>query len=157
MWVLPGSFTKTAINWNWKSAAQQGSSTVYHSKICIMTRATNNTDKASGDTILNFEDNALLLLLIRGQSSSVAADRIQRNSGTTGHHSGTSVPRPGFAEAMEEIVAATTIPQRRARPSLDPPSRETRRRNLYAMLLEACRLAEACQLVDNDDESEEDL
>jgi hypothetical protein len=135
-----------------------------------MTIATNNTNKASGDAIPyrrqyhpNFADNALNLLLIRGQSSSsvTAADRIQRNS-----DSGTYVRRSGLVEALEELfhhtssrdspdTCPTTNPQRRLRHSLNPDSVETRRRNMSAILSEACRLAEACQLVEDDDESDD--
>lgn len=133
-----------------------------------MTIATINTNKASGVASPfrrrnqpNFEENALLSLIIRGQLSSVStttADRIQRNSGTTSH-SGPYVPRPGIVEAMEDIrdssgTAPATIPQQRVRHSLDPPSRETRR-DLFAILSEACRVAEACLPVEDDDESDD--
>jgi hypothetical protein len=139
-----------------------------------MTRATNNTNKASGDASPfrrlqnHYEDDALISLLIRGQqqsSSPVTADRrIQRNSGTT-DPSGTYVSRSGLADAMEELFHHTNIysprasptasPQRRARRSLNPAdSGETRRREMNAILSEACRLTEACQLelVEDDDE-----
>jgi hypothetical protein len=136
-----------------------------------MTRATNNTNKASESfqntsrvgrwNHSNFEDNALLSLLIRGQALSD-----QRNSGTT-VHSNTCVPRPaGLVGAMEEAVhltsrypsgtSATTIPQRTRLPrSLGPPSDETMRRNLSALLSEAFQLVESCNLLDNDDESDD--
>jgi hypothetical protein len=136
-----------------------------------MTRTTNNTNKASGDASPfrrqnhpKFADDALISLLIRGQlsSSSVTADRIQRNSGTSGH-SGTYVRRSGLVEAMEELIhhtsrdspnaSPTTSPRGRVRYSLNPDSGATRRRDMGAILSEACRLVEACQLVEDDDES----
>jgi hypothetical protein len=147
-----------------------------------MTRATNKA--SGGDTSTspfsrrrnhqNFEDDALIMLLIRGQSQSLAvtstANRIQqRNS------AGTNVPRSaaGLVEAREEIFyitnttdssdhttsARTTSPQRRARHSLDSPSGDTRRReaDLSALLSEACQLAEASQLLVDDGDESEDL
>jgi hypothetical protein len=136
-----------------------------------MAGAPNNSNKAPDDSLQdtsrlrrwshqNFEDDTLISLLMRGQSSS-----IQRNSRTT-VHSGTHIPRTGLVEAMEAVddlisrypsgtAATRTIPQLRARQhsSGPPTSEETRRRNLSAVLFDACQLVEAYLLSDSDDES----
>jgi hypothetical protein len=106
------------------------------------------------------EEDSLIMLLISGQSLSVAANTIiQRNSGTT-LRSDTYVPRPDLAEAMEVIAhlirrdssgtAATMIPhQRRGRHSLCPPNEETRSQHIFASL------SGDCQLADSDVESDD--